>query len=306
MKQAYSEMTLLEFQDRFATEEACRQHLIAMRWPDGFVCPKRESRRHCFSANRGEYHCYSCDGVTSPTAGTLFHCSKIPLKKWFWGIFLVATSKKGVPALYLKRQLQVHYRTAWMMLRKIRLAMANRDDHWELSGIIQADEIFVGGKETMQEKREDSNKTAFFIAVSESSNGKPEFAKIKKLESAYDGVSLCAVAEKLIPTGSKLKTDGKGYYRRFALKKQCEHEYVVAMKHPEKAHKHLHWVNILTSNLKRWLLSTHHGIGPRYREEYAAEFVYRFNRRKWPNQAFDRLLFANISKGATPLRGSRA
>ena len=74
------------------------------------------------------------------------------------------------------------------------------------------------------------------------------------------------------------------------------------MHNPEVANEHLKWVNMLTSNLKRWLLSTHHGVFPQYRKHYVAEFAYRFNRRTWPGQAFDRLLFANIFKGPTPLR----
>ena len=87
-----------------------------------------------------------------------------------------------------------------------------------------------------------------------------------------------------------------------AKEKNCIHEEVIATKNPALAHEHLHWVNIIVSNLKRWLLSTHHGVFPKYRKEYVAEFVYRFNRRFWPEEAFDRLLFANIFKGPTPLQ----
>jgi hypothetical protein len=302
MKKKYEGLSLLEFQERFSTEKACMDYLIQTRWPEGFSCHCK-SKNFCFSPTRSEFHCYECDAVTSPTAGTLFHRSKVSLRKWFWVMFLVGTSKKGVSALYIKRELKVHYRTAWSMLRKIRLSMANRDAQWNLKGTIQADEIFVGGKQTNEQRRKNPNKTPFFIAVEEDSVGRPKFLGAQEIESAYDEKSLRPAVEKQIPDGSTLKTDGKGVYREVAMEKNCVHEQVIAMKDPVLAHEHLNWVNIVTSNLKRWLISTHHGVFPKYRAEYVAEFVYRFNRRYWPDQAFDRLLFANIFKGPTPLRG---
>lgn len=303
MKQPYNDLSLLEFQDRFSTEKACRDHLISMRWPEGFIC-ECGSKEHCYSPNREEFHCYRCDGVTSPTAGTLFHRSKVPLRKWFWAIFLVATSKKGVPALYLKRELKLNDRTAWSMLRKMRLSMANRNTHWKLKGSIQADEIFIGGKQTHDERRKNPNKTTFFIAVEEDKSGNPKFLAAQQIESAYDDDSVRPAIDQLIPENSILKTDGKRIYRQAAQDKNCVHEYVVAMSDPELAHAHLNWVNRVTSNLKRWLISTHHGVFPKYRKEYVAEFVYRFNRRFWPDQIFDRLLFANMIMAPSPLRGS--
>lgn len=303
MKKKYEGYSLLEFQERFGTEEACREYLVQTRWPEGFVC-RCGSKRYCYSEGRNEFHCYECDGVTSPNSGTLFHKSKVPLRKWFWAIFLVATSKKGVSALYLQRELKVSYPTAWAMLRKIRLSMASRDAQWNLNGTIQADEIFIGGKQSHEERRKNPNKTPFFITVEEDRIGRPKFLGAQEIESAYDESSLRPAIEKHIPENSILKSDGKGVYRQVAVEKNCVHEQVVAMKDPELAHEHLKWVNIVTSNLKRWLISTHHGVFPQYRKEYVAEFVYRFNRRFWPDQAFDRLLFANVFKGPTPLRGT--
>lgn len=303
MKKKYNGLSLLEFQERFGSEEACRDYLIKVRWPEGFVC-KCKSSRHCYSKSRNEFHCYDCDKVTSPNSGTLFHKSKVPLKKWFWAIFLVSSSKKGVSALYLQRELKVSYPTAWSMLRKIRLSMTKRNEKWKLSGTIQADEIFIGGKQTHEQRREKSNKTPFFIAVEEDDYGRPKFLGAQEIESAYDEKSLRPAIEKHVPNDSVLKTDGKGVYRQVAQEKNCVHEQAISMNDRKLAHKHLHWVNIVTSNLKRWLISTHHGVFPKYRKEYVSEFVYRFNRRFWPDQAFDRLLFANIFKGPTPLRGT--
>ena len=78
------------------------------------------------------------------------------------------------------------------------------------------------------------------------------------------------------------------------------------MREPEKTHEHLKWINTITSNLKRYLLLTHHGVFPKYRKAFLAEFAYRFNRRSWPNQAFDRLLYACIDSDPVPLPVLRA
>ena len=131
-KQPYRGTSLLHFQDHFGDEDQCLNYLMAKRWPEGFECPHCGSKKSCFKPSGNSFECYSCKKITSPTAGTLFHRSKVPLRKWYWAIFLVATSKKGVSALYLKKELKVHYRTAWGILRKIRLAMANRDMQWNL------------------------------------------------------------------------------------------------------------------------------------------------------------------------------
>ena len=210
--------------------------------------------------------------------------------------------KTGRCTLYLKKELKVHYRTAWGILRKIRLAMANRDMQWNLKGRVQIDEIFIGGKQTMEEKRTNPNKTPFFLALEEDETGRPKYLGAKEIESAYKEDSLRPVLEKYVPEKGVLKSDGKKIYREVAKEKNSIHERVVAQKNPELAHEHLRWINIITSNLKRWLLSTHHGVFPKYRKEYVAEFVYRFNRRFWPEEMFDRLLFANIIKGYTPIR----
>ena len=305
-KQGYRGTSLLHFQDHFGDEDQCLEYLIEKRWPDGFVCPKCQGKKSCFKPSRGAFECYQCKTVTSPTAGTLFHRSKVPLRKWFWAIFLVATSKKGVSALYLQRELKVHYRTAWSILRKIRLSMANRDMKWNLKGTVGIDEIFIGGKQTIEQRRKTPNKTPFFLALQEDKAGRPKFLGAREIESAYDEKSLRPALEEYVPKNGTLKTDGKGVYREVAMEKNCIHEEVVAYKNPEMGHEHLKWINIVTSNLKRWLISTHHGVFPQYRGEYVAEFVYRFNRRFWPDEIFDRLLFANIIKGPTPIRSSCA
>ena len=297
----YQRANVLDFQSKFSSEEACRKHVINMRWPDGFIC-RCGSVRSAYKPSRKEFQCYDCQRVTSVTSGTIMHKSKVPLVKWFWCMFFIATSKKAISTLYLSGQLKLSYPTAWGIRRKLQKAMAHRDAQWTLKDRIEADEIFIGGTQTHEERRLHNNKTPFFIALEEDRAGNPKFLKIEQIPSVKD-TDLKRIATKYIPNGAVLKTDGNTSYIDLAKEKMCVHERVVAMRHPTTAYEHLHWINIITSNLKRYLLSTHHGVFKKYRRDYIAEFVYRFNRRYLVDQALDRLLYANIINGPAPLRG---
>ena len=306
-KKPYKNMSLLAFQDKFLTEQACWDYLVKMRWPDGVKCSRCTAESEVdFIQTRKVFECRHCHKQISVMAGTAFHKSRVPLRKWFWAIFLMATSKKGVSMLYLRNQLGLgSYRTAWLMGHKIRQAMVQRDSLYTLGGTVEADEIFIGGKQSLEERRlKGTNKTPFLMAVEEDSNGGPRFVSFEQLETIYEEHVVPAIT-KSIRSGSKIKSDGAGAYGK-AKQEGYEHEQSVEMREPEKTHEHLQWINTLTSNLKRYLLSTHHGVFPKYRKVFLAEFAYRFNRRYWPHQAFDRLLYACIDSDPAPLPVLRA
>ena len=141
-------MTILDFQERFATEEACRDYLFACRWPDGFRC------RRCRGAEIGVMHsarrlwqCKRCGAQTSVTAGTVMHGTRMPLRLWFWAAYLVATHHPGISAVQLQRQLGIRrHETAWMMLHKLRAAMV-APQREPLKREVEVDEFFLGGLE---------------------------------------------------------------------------------------------------------------------------------------------------------------
>lgn len=301
-RKPYHEISLLDFQDQFPDEESCWKYLIAMRWPEGFACPGCKHGKADLISSRKVYECRGCGKQTSVSAGTAFHKSRTPLRKWFWAIFLMSTSKKSVPMLYLQSQLGIKsYRTAWLMAHKIRQAMAKRDELYKLKGTVEADEIFIGGKQSLDDRRKfGTNKTSFFMAVEEGAIGNPRFVTFEEIENVFEEHVLPAL-QKHIEKGSKIKSDGAAHYVVAEKKMGYPNERSVAMTSPEQTAEHLKWINKLTSNLKRFLLSTHHGVFPKYRKKYLAEFAYRFNRRYWPHQAFDRLLFACLNAGPTTL-----
>lgn len=116
--------TIMEFQDRFATETACLDYLAASRWPEGFICPGCGGRRAWVLERRHLWECGDCSLQTSVTAGTVMHRTRTPLRTWFWAAYLVSTHHPGISAKQLQRQLGLsRYETAWLILQKLRRAM---------------------------------------------------------------------------------------------------------------------------------------------------------------------------------------
>ena len=116
--------TIMEFQERFATEAACLEYLAASRWPAGFVCPACGGVGAWVLERRHLWECGACRLQTSVTAGTVMHGTRTPLRLWFWAAYLVATHHPGISAKQLQGQLGLsRYETAWLILQKLRRAM---------------------------------------------------------------------------------------------------------------------------------------------------------------------------------------
>jgi transposase-like protein len=142
-----TEMNLLEFQKRFFTEQACHEHLYQIRWPSGYKCPRCGHEEYSYHGVRQLYQCKGCKYQVSLTAGTVFHKTRTPLQKWFWMIFLMGRQKSGISMMSLQRMLGIKsYKTVWMMGHKIRHAMAHRDSHYKLGGLIEIDDTYIGSK----------------------------------------------------------------------------------------------------------------------------------------------------------------
>lgn len=113
----------MEFEQQFASEEACREYLFQLRWPDGFRCPRCQNQK-AWKTSEGLYYCIKCKYKTSILAGTIFQDTSKPLKVWFRAMWYVTNQKQGVSALGLQRMLGLgSYRTAWSWLHKLRCAM---------------------------------------------------------------------------------------------------------------------------------------------------------------------------------------
>ena len=166
------------FREAFGTEEQCRAALVRLRWPDGFLCPSCGHRGHCVLAGRGLYQCNRCKKQTSPTAGTIFHATKLPLTLWFAAIHLIVTAKNGISSVELGRRLGVKQPTAWAVKHKIMAVMAQREGETALSGRVEMDDAYLGGVRSGGKRgRGAAGKTPFVAAVSTSPRGAPAQAE---------------------------------------------------------------------------------------------------------------------------------
>jgi len=282
-------MTMLEFMERFDTEEACRAYMYAKRWPEGFVCPKCGVMDEPFNIrSRNLYQCKHCTHQSSVTAGTVMDKSQTPLKKWFLAIYLMSKDKRGCSAMQLKRELKIAYDTAWTMSHKIRKAMGERDENYLLSGIVEMDEGFFGAPSEGEGKRgRGTDKTPVVIGLS-LVNGRPGFVKAQVLP-AVDGDSICDFAENNIEKGASVASDGLHAYRKLRDKGYI---HMPENFDPGENPAHLKWLHIVISNLKDFLGGTYHGIGSRHMQAFLDEFCFRFNRRTWHSQLFGRTVVA--------------
>ena len=162
-KKEKASATIQEFLAKFSTAEACLQHLFDTRFGQGHVCPScnKKAKWYRIQAERA-YSCQWCGHHIHPTVGTPFEDSRTPLQLWFYAIYLFTTSRHGVPAKELERQLGVTYKTAWRMADLIRKHMATVDDEWPLFGNVEVDETYIGGRTKGMGRHYTGNKAIVF------------------------------------------------------------------------------------------------------------------------------------------------
>lgn len=305
-------MNLCEVHEKLGTTEQCLEYIEKMRWPDGVKrCPTcggdqivKVERKADSKNNRGWFYlCQekTCHQQFSPTAGTLFHDSHLPLIKWFQAIALVLNAKKGISAMQLKRDLGVSYKTAWYLYHRIREIMAEGDIP-KLGGIVEIDETYVGGKQkgkgTYYGKHQ---KQTVMGAVQREGNLKmlhvPD-TKVKNIKPFIEA----SVDEKV----ERVMTDQSVIYP-YALKplnltdrhETVNHiigEYV-------RGDAYTNTIENVFSLFKRGIIGQYHKVSAKHLQRYLDECAYRFNRRKYDAYAetvrrlcgFPPLTFASLT-----------
>ena len=264
-----------EFQDRFRTEEDCLAYLERIRWPDGFRCPACggcESWR----MQRGRHLCRSCRRQVSVTVGTVLQDTRKPLRQWLQAIWHVTNQKQGVSALGLQAALGLGgYHTAWTWLHKLRRAMV-RPGRDRLSGLVEVDEVFVGGEKSGKSGRGAMGKTLVLVAAQEVGPRKIGRIRLRRIPDAAM-LSLHGAIEECVEPGSTIRTDAWGGYNNLEM---IGYAHRIAHKDASVGEDALPLVNLVASLLKRWLLGTHQGATqPSHLDYYLDEFTFRFNRR---------------------------
>lgn len=271
--------TVLELETRFATDDACRQYLVQLRWPQGFICPRCKAST-AWPATRGRLVCTRCRYQASVTAGTVFQDTRKPLRLWFRAMWYVTSQKNGASAMGVQRVLGLgSYLTAWTWLHKLRRAMV-RPGRDRLSGRVEVDETYVGGEEeTGAHARQIRKKSLVVIAAQEDDRG------IGRIRMAHvpdaSAASLHGFILGAVEPGSVVHTDAWQGYSGVKEKGYAHEITVLRGRGKEAAIELMPRVHRVAGLLKRWLLGTHQGcVSSEHLDYYLDEYTFRFNRRK--------------------------
>lgn len=294
--------TLLELERRFGSEESCREYLMRLRWPDGFVCP-RCGAGPAWPASRGRLVCRACRHQASVTAGTIFQDTRKPLVLWFRAIWCVTSQKNGTSAANIQRVLGLgSYETAWTWLHKLRRAMV-RPGREKLRGRVEVDETFLDTEDSTPGGGV-ARKPLVIIAVEEDGAG---IGRIRLAHiAAPTRKNLHRFAEQAIEPGSLMHTDGRTAWDGIeTLGYKQQRTVLLKHKEPDAACRLLPRVHRVASLLKRWLLGTHQGaVGIEHLDYYLDEFTFRFNRRtsRSRGKLFYRLIQQAVQVSPAPYR----
>ncbi len=225
------------------------------------------------------------------TAGTVLHRTRTPLHLWFWAAYLVTTATPGISALQLQRQLGLkRYETSWTMLHKLRRAMVNPERE-PLTGAVEVDECFVGGHEAgLRGGRQHGVKALVVVAVEVRGAGSGR-VRLQVVDDA-SADTLCEFVTDSIAAGATVHTDGWQGYKRLARlgfdhQPRSQRAHRLLGEDPDEILPRVHRV---ISHLKTWLQGTHRGVSEQHLQVYLDEFTFRFNRRRTPMAAFQRVL----------------
>jgi transposase-like protein len=294
-----SDMDLMKLITKFDTDEKCRIALEKLRWPEGVRCVRCGSEKISRNYKRNQFECTPCGYHFSVTAGTIFHDSHLPLRKWFIATYLICESKKGISALQLKRVLGVAYKTAWYLCHRVREAVKDADTT-QLgleSGFVECDEAFIGGKikwmhEADKRRRRTTRggSTGKSVVLGAIERG----GKVRLRHAGQDHPSKEAIREfikaKLADETKVICTDEWSGYQGVG----DDDTIHVTVDHSKKEYvrglAHTNSLENVWSLFKRSIVGSYHQLSMKHLDRYLDEFEFRFNNRHNPFLFRDTLL----------------
>jgi len=284
--------TVEEFRREFPDDEACLQYLWHERFsPDGdhALCPKCETERvfkryENIKQQRQSWTCTGCGHHLHPTAGTIFHKSSTSLHMWFYAMFLVSSSRCGIAAKQLERELGCHYKTAWRMLNRIRTVLMEQDDS-PLSGEVEMDETFIGGKPRESDRNRQAQrwkrpsaysdrKTVVFGAVERGGRIRAEVVPNSRAST------LIPKAQQFVLPGSMIFTDDYLGYQALEQKGYPHRRIKHSARVYVEGDVHTQTIEGFFGHFKNDLRGTHHAISKKWLGSYLNEWVWRWNHRE--------------------------
>lgn len=301
--------SLPDFQRLFPDDAACARYLEQIRFPDGFECQacKTKGGPGRIVSRPHVLRCRSCRKETRLMAGTIMQDSHTPMSVWFWGAYLLSSLTPGMSAVQFQRQLGLtRYETAFQILHKLRSGMV-RPERDRIGGKfpVEVDETYVGGKtrgegkgvhhgiivagavEVRMRKPKDPPNMQHSKAVPRRGG---KYAGRLRLSVVPDrsAKSLVRFVDDNVEGGTVITDAWQGYAGLRA--RDYDHQPVAERNDPAVAEEYLPLIHLVFSNLKSWINGVHHGVDPQHLQAYCNEFVFRFNRRFYPFNAFRSLL----------------
>ncbi|UJX40938.1 IS1595 family transposase [Desulfovibrio sp. JY] len=291
------------FEAQFGTEDKCWAHLVQWRWPEGFVCPicGRDKYSLLIVGRRRLFQCSHCRTQTSVTAGTIFASTKVPLKKWFRAIYHLTQSKGGISSVELARRLGVTQTTAWKISHKLMQVMLEREHQQRLTGRVEMDDAYLGGKRRGGKRgRGAPGKIPFIAAVETTKSGQPHKMKLCRVKG-FRRNEVQRASQKILRSGTLVVTDRLPCFSEVQAA-GCRHEPVQDSGRKAVQDSVFKWVNTMLGNVKSALLGTYRAVRGKHVPRYLASFGYRFNRRYDLATMLTRLAWVSLRTPPMPYR----
>ena len=293
-------MNLIAIYQQFPDHESCLEHLERVRWPLGAQCTNCGSTavaRKADGFRKGRWNCHTCKNSFNVLAGTFMQKTKIDLQKWFLAIGIVLNAKKGVSSWQLSRDLDLNQKTAWYMVMRIRKNMVTEGPL--LSGIVEADEAYIGGKPRKRNRRDDGDDNP----PSKRGRGTDKLPIVGAVERggrvvAEPSIKVNAhalssfLSRNIDPETSVLVTDEYPAYRPMGLR--VRHAVIEHRTRYVDGLIHTNTIEGFWSLLKRAWYGTHHHYSKPFAFAYAVEACYKYNIRNLPNP-FDAFLRSAVA-----------
>jgi transposase-like protein len=288
--------TLQEAIRYFADPQTCLDFVVSLRWPEGPVCPRCASKEHRYIKTRFLWECKGCKKQYSVKVGTIFEDSAVKLDKWLCAIWMIVNAKNGVSSYEIARSLGVTQKTAWFMMHRIRIALQNQSFEKKLSGDVEVDETYIGGKARNMHydkqkkvlKAEGSFRKAVVMGMLER-NGEI-WAKVLQVASAK---LLAKEIRANVEAGSNLYTDELASYQKVG--QEYAHHVINHAQTYVRGNVHTNTIENFWSLLKRGIKGTYVSVEPFHLFRYLDEQTFRFNTRKDNDQGRFMAALASIA-----------
>jgi len=277
-----STYSLMDFEREYPDDAACLEKLVEWLYPNGIFCPKCEKvTKHHRATSRRSYCCQFCGRHEHPMSGTIFQDSATSLKLWFYAMYLMASTRCGISAKQLERELGVTYKTAWRIFKQIRSMLDESNDGPKLSGKVEMDESFYGGLEKNKHasKRQHlgtggAGKTAVFGMVEREGR-----IVAKVVPNTQSATLMPHVIERTMPH-STVFTDEYVSYNPLEPMGYKHKRVNYATKVFVSCDAHVNTIEGFWSTTKNGIRGVYHSVGAHYLQTYLNEYAFRFNRRK--------------------------